>query len=208
MEHVPPDPRKVERLQYVPVYPDATRGLVNGTDHEKDNAVLQQHAMAGLPQPKEIDLRDVQGWLYGESQGQGALNGADSNIWGSPKHPKSHALDLIALRSRHNEDPFSKWVTRSFIYWYYRVLGRWFRKPSPVYFGEAGYEESRLLALTSMVTNIVASTLPVAAITVLYFVRSMPARLGIIAAFNLMFSLCLHRFSTAKRSEVFAGTAA
>lgn len=57
-------------------------------------------------------------------------------------------------------------------------------------------------------TSILASVIPIASIAVLYYVQSMPARFAIIAAFNILVSVCLSGFTNAKRSEVFAVTAA
>jgi hypothetical protein len=50
--------------------------------------------------------------------------------------------------------------------------------------------------------------IPIASIVVLYQVQSMSARLGIIAAFNVLVAVCLMGFANAKRAEVFAISAA
>ncbi|KAI0617669.1 hypothetical protein TUN199_10331 [Pyrenophora tritici-repentis] len=56
--------------------------------------------------------------------------------------------------------------------------------------------------------SILASLIPIASIVVLCFVSSMPARLGTIAGFNVLVSICLMAFAGAKRAEVFAISAA
>jgi len=71
-----------------------------------------------------------------------------------------------------------------------------------------GIDDSSIYRVTSWLTSIIASLIPIASIVVLYSVGSMKARLGIIAAFNLLISTCLSTFTNAKRSEVFAVTAA
>lgn len=82
-----------------------------------------------------------------------------------------------------------------------------FKTPSKVH-GVVGYEELSILRMTYWLTSILASLLPIASIVILYCVRSMPARLGIIAGFNVFLSVCLIGLANAKRSEVFAVTAA
>jgi len=54
----------------------------------------------------------------------------------------------------------------------------------------------------------VASLLPAISILALYFIHNMLARLGAIMAFSALFSFTLAIFTTAKRIEIFAATAA
>jgi len=81
------------------------------------------------------------------------------------------------------------------------------KKPSTVS-GLRGFHDSSLLQLTFLITSLLASLLPIASISILYCINSMSARLGTIAAFNIVLSLCLSAFTTANRSEAFAITAA
>lgn len=80
-------------------------------------------------------------------------------------------------------------------------------KPSPIH-GVIGYEDSTIYYITYWITSILASLIPIASIVLLYCVNSMRARLGIIAAFNVLVSICLMGLTNAKRVEVFAITAA
>lgn len=59
-----------------------------------------------------------------------------------------------------------------------------------------------------MVATLLSSLLPVVSIVVLYLVHSMPARLGIIAAFTAGFSVVLSIITSASRIDNFAATAA
>jgi len=136
-----------------------------------------------------------------------ALIGDDAAIWGSVLNPKSYCPDLVALRGRHNEDSFSKWVTEKVLLKLFLCGCAHWKKISRRY-GAVGYHDSTLLRVTFWITSILASLLPIASIAILYFVKSMAARLGIIAAFNLILSLCLTAFTTAKRTDVFAVAAA
>ena len=71
-----------------------------------------------------------------------------------------------------------------------------------------GFKDSTLLQVTFWITTVIASLLPIASISVLCCVHSMLARLAIIAIFNVVVSLCLIAFTTAKRLDVFAIAAA
>lgn len=59
-----------------------------------------------------------------------------------------------------------------------------------------------------MVASVLASALPVLSIVILYWVRSTKVRLGLIAVFNIVLSFVLAWFTSAKRAEVFAVSAA
>lgn len=74
--------------------------------------------------------------------------------------------------------------------------------------GIIGYQDAKVLQITYWMTSVIASLIPIGSIIVLYKVHSMAARLGIIAGFNVLVSLCLSIFTDAKRAEVFAITAA
>jgi hypothetical protein len=74
---------------------------------------------------------------------------------------------------------------------------------SPIH-GVIGYEATTIFKVTYWMTSIIASLIPILSIAVLYRVHSMPARLAIIAGFNILISVCLCGLTSAKRSEVFA----
>ena len=140
--------------------------------------------------------------------GDFALVGADSDIWGSTEFPEDRAPDLFAVRLRHDEDLFSRWVTDRFVVFFHRCVGRRFKAAWDPRSGIVRYDDGHLLRLTSFITTVLASLLPTASIVVLYLVRPMPARLAIIAVFTLVFSLCWTCFTTGRRSEVFTAIAA
>ena len=62
--------------------------------------------------------------------------------------------------------------------------------------------------MSHLVGVILASIIPAASIFTLYFVSDMVDRLGILLAFSALFSICLALFTTARRIEIFAATAA
>ncbi|KAH8702836.1 hypothetical protein GQ44DRAFT_732716 [Phaeosphaeriaceae sp. PMI808] len=172
-----------------------------------NDALIQQSLILKYPEPGKWDLHYLQDYLQAPEMGPLALTGDDARIWGSVLDRKSHAPDLIALRPRANEDTFSIWAAENTILNLFRCGCARFLKPSRKH-GVVGYEDSTIYRMTYWFTSIVAGLIPIASIAVLYRVHSMPARLGIIAGFNVLVSICLMVFAKAKRAEVFAITAA
>ncbi|KAL1643913.1 hypothetical protein SLS58_004588 [Diplodia intermedia] len=171
-------------------------------------ALIQQKEILAMKGPSEFDRDFIRRFLASKNEGLNfALTGADLGVWGSVDQPKDCAKDLVALCPRHDEDRFSKWVTGKGITKFFHLGGARFRKRSPIH-GFVGYEESDLLRITYNITTILASVLPIAAIAVLAYVQSMKAKLGIIAAFNVVLSVCLTVLTKAKRTDVFAVAAA
>lgn len=74
--------------------------------------------------------------------------------------------------------------------------------------GLYSYKKSTLMTVTHIVGTTIGTLIPTAAISVLYYVHDMVARLGAILAFSAVFSLALAVFTKAKKVEIFAATAA
>ncbi|UPX15476.1 uncharacterized protein EKO05_0005922 [Ascochyta rabiei] len=172
-----------------------------------NEAVIKQAKILKYPEPTAWDLQHLQDYLGSKEMGTRAMVGEDSLIWGLKSQDISHKPDLVALRPRAKKDAFSMWATESTIFNIFKCGCYKFMKPSPVH-GAIGYEDSTVYRVTYWFTSILASLIPIASIVILYRVQSMAARLGIIAAFNVLLSVCLMGFAGAKRSEVFAITAA
>lgn len=151
----------------------------------------------------------MQTFLHSKQHMDLCLLGPDATIWGSLSRPQSHSLDLVTLCPRKKEDPFSNWVVDNAIEKLFRYGCACFLRPSRANMrGIIGYEDGKIMQITYWLTSVIASLLPIGSIVILYKVHSMAARLGIIAAFNVLVSLCLSAFTNAKRAEVFAITAA
>lgn len=137
------------------------------------------------------DIDFVQRFLMTKGMGPLALVGEDATTWGSVGNPNGHSPDLVALRPRRSEDIFSRWAAK---------------KAATA--GVFGIMDSTVFRVTEWITSMLASLLLIASIVLLYVVQPMKARLGIIAGFSLLVPTCLITFARAKRSEVFAITAA
>ncbi len=175
-----------------------------------DSAVVRQVQMAALPHPSRRDIghiREKSRRRAGTRPGI-VLTGWDRDVWGDPKHPEASVEDLMVIRPRPVEDPFSTWVVETLLTWLYQDV--WYRL-----FGHridpaegSTIKTDIILRITSIFTMIVACLLPIGSIAVLYCVQTMRNRLELIAGFTVLFALSLLLFTSAKRSDVFAATAA
>ncbi|KAF8852036.1 hypothetical protein BDZ45DRAFT_807817 [Acephala macrosclerotiorum] len=130
---------------------------------------------------------------------QFSLLGSDSN-WTS-------AADLLSLRRRAESGTFSKWVSEKLLP-YHHNLGRFIHKKTPDQYNEVKYKDSAVLKTVSMIATTLAAMLIIAPVAILYKISSMEVRLEVMAAFIVLFSLCITKLTNAKRGEVFAATAA
>jgi hypothetical protein len=161
--------------------------------------------MASLPDPTTYDLREIQ--FFKDEEMKVNFKGADHAIWGFLKHPEKHSEDLIAIRGRPNRDPFSTFVTDKIVFRLFRWFEPWFSK-SAQDSGRAICDDNKVHSFTRFFTNTIACAIPISCIVVLYYVQSMQARFGLIAAFSVVFVFCLSVFTNAKCSEVFTSMAA
>lgn len=174
---------------------------------EYNETLIQQASILKYPKPSPWDLHHMQNYLQTSEMGSNALTGDDARIWGSVLDRDSQNPDLITLCPREKKDAFSAWAAESTIINLLRCGCARFMKPSRVH-GVVGYQDGTIYRVTYWFTSILASLIPIASIAVLYRVQSMSARLGIIAGFNVLVSICLMALTGAKRAEVFAITAA
>jgi hypothetical protein len=70
------------------------------------------------------------------------------------------------------------------------------------------YTHKSIAQFTKAFTVLIACTLPVAAIVILYIVENMATRLGIIAILTGLFSISMSLLTMASLQEIFAATAA
>ncbi|KAJ4294547.1 hypothetical protein N0V90_008238 [Kalmusia sp. IMI 367209] len=178
---------------------------IRKTLKEYNDALIQQAQILAYPKPSQADLGWVQNFLHVDLGL--SLCGPDATLWGSVLARKSHSPDLITLCPRPKEDPFSNWAIEKTIVYLFQCGCARFMKQSSTH-GVIGYEGTKIVRITYWMTSIVASLIPILSIVILYMVRSMAARLGIITGFNVLLSICLSGLTNAKRSEIFAVTAA
>lgn len=72
----------------------------------------------------------------------------------------------------------------------------------------AEYSDSGIVKVANLVGIVLASVLPVMAIIVLYLVKGMGIRLGLVGVFSAIFSTCLWFLNDGSLVEVFSATSA
>lgn len=74
-------------------------------------------------------------------------------------------------------------------------------------FGSASLHDATIFRATFLLTNVIASSLPVLGILVLMILQDQFHRLAAIAGFCALITMCLTIFTDAKRTDVFQITA-
>jgi hypothetical protein len=171
-----------------------------------DKALIQQYKLQKIPGPDRFDLNDIYCLINSDAMGAGDLTEMDGRVWGDRDNGGIHAPDLAGLCPRERVDTFSRIVSENAIYLFKCGLGR--LKKADDHLGQRVYFDTTVLKVTRWITSIMASLLPIASIIVLVHVNSLKTRLWTAGAFNVLISICLTLFTEAKRSEVFAVTAA
>ena len=172
-------------------------------DKHLGEALIQASTIAGYPSPTTFDFDVIQRQLDVYDEKTLTLMGRDCSMWGSTLDPTGHALDVINLRRRQNlnEDAFTRWTTGTLLPWFDKRWPR-LRKNEPRY-GGPGYVAEPFLNFSFCVSTVIASTLPITAISVLFYVNSMRGRLITIGVLNILYALCFNIFTNPRRSDVF-----
>ncbi|KAK4642186.1 hypothetical protein QC761_0081900 [Podospora bellae-mahoneyi] len=105
-------------------------------------------------------------------------------------------------------DPCTTFITEKILRTYRHLLGHRVNTGQAVDTdtGHSLYSPSRISKASSLITTVLASTLPVLAILVLNRLDSTDARTGVTAGLMALFALVIAVFSDAKRIEFFAAT--
>ncbi|GIZ41325.1 hypothetical protein CKM354_000463200 [Cercospora kikuchii] len=167
--------------------------------HEYNQAIsdfLQlQHA---LP-PAQRDLDFLRKWLDRPDGGNAFLRDREKKTW-----TQDHDGDFMLLSSRQVQiDPFTSLLKGILLDIYHRVWGH--RKHDQTDYRE--YGEKKLARVSTVIVTVLASALPAMTVLVLYFVKRLLVRIGLIIVFTSLFSLALAIFTTADKVNIFTATA-
>jgi len=123
---------------------------------------------------------------------------------GSGWHLLHKENDMLSLHIQPESDRLTSLIQRYFGYYARKD------KTIPVTWGENlfYYPPERIAWIVAAISIFLSAVLLIGAIIVLYFVRPMPKRLGIIAAFTCVFAASLGLLTNARRAEIFGSTAA
>ncbi|KIW78473.1 hypothetical protein Z517_08309 [Fonsecaea pedrosoi CBS 271.37] len=173
---------------------------------EKYNQCLQdQKALGELGRPAKHNLTFLRSWFERRHMGNRPIISSDRHVWDAEKEH-----DLVVLEPAGFADALSDWISGHCVPLYHRTIGK--HHKATVDWDPASemswYSSSGIQAAVDVVATIISCLFPVGATVVLYFVQSMGARLGALAAFTAVFAFCLALLTNAKRVEIFAATTA
>lgn len=169
------------------------------------HALIQDSQIAHMPSPNKFYMEDFRGFLGLSGKGIISLTGEDACIYGDKGDPINP--ELCVLKDSPIVDSFSKMVIFKLIKPFFWYVGHYVFPENPRY-QMHGFETDSIFSMTLTITCIIAPLIQAACIAILYVVKSMSARLVIIAAAGLVFSLCSRWCGGSNRSEIFTHTAA
>ena len=167
-------------------------------------ALIQDSQIVNMPEPNQFYMEDLRGFLSHIGKGIIGLTEEDACIYGDRGDPINP--DLCTLKDCPIVDSFSEMVIFKLIRPFFRYIGRHIIKPNKRYQMD-GFEADDIFSMTLTITCIIAPLIQAASIAILYAVKPMSARLAIIAAAGLIFSLCSRWCGGSNRSEIFTHTA-
>ena len=138
--------------------------------------------------------------------GNNFLRGREARTW-ARRQPR----EMITLAQRQMErDPFSTWLSTRLVDFYDRIWGN--RRTEPIRedpdSGIVEYPDTRLTTISNAVGVIFASLVPTISVLVLYFIKNMLVRIGLLVVFTAIFSAALALFTSARKIEIFSAIAA
>lgn len=162
--------------------------------------LLQYCEVAKLNRPGHSAYKNLQKWT---SQ----LCDADASLYGLPKHTSAFAHDFVTPLPYPDKAILSKLLTEKVLPCLRQYLPDSWYQEDPV-LELPGHYVDRVANIVHSALTVVAPVVIIVPIVVLSVVDSMKARIGVIAASILLFSLCLALLTIASSAEVFLGSAA
>jgi hypothetical protein len=185
-------------------------------------SLLRYAALQQLPGASDQDHHLLCKWLSVPKGGNGFLQQREMDPWS-----RENFADLISVQKSYNDDTFTNIWRTTVVRWYHYAVGYRFKFSKVRQFqGQAAeangsqfqtsdsetgiiqYSDTAIATMSRVLGTALAATFPTAAIFTLYFVHSQLARLGIICAFVVTFSIALTVFTRATGTEIFAATSA
>ncbi|KAI1180525.1 hypothetical protein F4777DRAFT_597335 [Nemania sp. FL0916] len=163
-----------------------------------------------LRSPHEKILGDLREWMRRPIMGNIQIMSCDWRTWTICDD------DLITFENSVM-DRFTYLMTYTIIDIYHKLVGRHIHAARqktilPLNHSDhhhtVTYRLKSIRRFTRVLTVLTAPTLPVAGIVILYIVKNMAVRLGIIAILTSLFSLSMSLLTMASLQEIFAATAA
>ncbi|KAI1123539.1 hypothetical protein F5Y10DRAFT_270028 [Nemania abortiva] len=157
---------------------------------EYHQALYYHREVLALRSPHKKILGDLREWMRRPTMGHIAILSWDWRTWETCDKD-----DLITFEDS-TMDRFTSLVTYTIVDVYHHLIGRHI------------HTHKSIARFTQAFTVLIACTLPVASIVILYIVENMATRLGIIAILTGLFPLSMSLLTMATLQEIFAATAA
>ncbi|KAK5053171.1 hypothetical protein LTR84_002145 [Exophiala bonariae] len=173
---------------------------------EYNDFVSQDLVLSKAESPSVRELAFLQKWLIRPGMGDQFLNDVERTTWDS-----SNAPDLISLSGAvQGKDHVSKFIYGVLLDFHHRIWGNTGVSSHELHLdkGIRKYRNTRLLWLSNTINAALSSLRPTVMILVLYFVKRMLVRIGLVIVFTAIFSLALSTFIKATKIENFSATAA
>lgn len=156
------------------------------------NELLTQQALLAQSyrKPRSYDL-DILRTCLKSTTLPDYLLGLDSTIW----EDATLAEDLISLQpsDQDADDRFTRWISTYLVGPFHHLVGRHVKSTSPD-FGDRNltdYSDRAIVKLSSLIATVVSSVFPIVGVIILFFVKNLLVRIGIIAGLTAVFSLAL-----------------
>jgi uncharacterized protein DUF6594 len=164
-----------------------------------ERALLFQAKITELDRPSHRVLTAFRAYLAGS-----APKGSDREslplIAGRAESMLEDDIDLVAFRKSQPHDLLSKLLRD---HWVFQK-----RASADSYDRTTTYAEKYVTWTVSAVSSIFAAFLLIGAIVALYAVKNPKVKLAMVAGFTVLFALGIALLTTARRAEIFCGTAA
>ncbi|KAH8894449.1 hypothetical protein GQ53DRAFT_857809 [Thozetella sp. PMI_491] len=164
---------------------------------EYHEALLLQSSIAELGRPRSRVLKIFRAWFSGKARSL-----AMPVIAGRARKMLDDEDDLVALHVPTEPDMLSRLVQD---HWPLEVSNSSLYLPLD---GGPYFRLRHVTAVVAIISTIVAAVELVGAIAGLYFAKNSATRMGMIAAFTLVFGLSLKLLTSARRAEIYASSAA
>ncbi|KAF8865145.1 hypothetical protein BDZ45DRAFT_721289 [Acephala macrosclerotiorum] len=174
-------------------------------------------AILNMPQARKRDVEMLKDWIIRPDLGGGIVfSGEDLSPFGKSVYDEIFSSDLMIMKSRSGEnDLFTRFLAGPVFHGLERAFWRCFKKPVPSDAEKQApesnlfhYSDSHIIGIIDVIGTVVASMIPLVSIVILYYIRNLGARLGVLCACTLLFSTSLAVVTKARRIEIFACTAA
>ena len=157
--------------------------------------------LAKVRKPTKVNLEFLRDWLRRPEMGNFPIISEDRDTWEN--------VDLMVLDDQSQKDALTVWLSEWLIPRFHLAVGKHIKKPvtwAPSS-GLSSYSDRGVQLVVDAVVTLTSSFLPMLSIVVLSWVDRKGVRLGVIAIFTTLFSLCLSLLTRARRVDIFAATA-